>query len=611
MCKIFKLRPCAAGEAPFDHGAEGPDEAKATSSADPAGPPPGAGAAGETGVPPQKDAAAPAAVRLDPLRISGEPNMQTPACVLAEIAEMQGRPRPAPRSPQERQALLGEVRGRAAEELAVPLDREALRRLAGYVNGSIRWKWRELWAGYQELEAQGRPFGSKDGPSLGQLRLTVAAAEVGRPEPGKSTLTASFLFRLLAWLGAPLPISSTPADLKELAVAHLAGYGAFCSALQLLRASADPGEGMVFALPLTAEVAIKLASGRMGLDLGWAGDALVAFYELSAKGLSGEVAALRARNSRLCELDHVFNPALSYTKPQLRAFAKALGLPGGASQKEVADATAGETFWPGWFPTIGNEQTPFALDEVAKLPPEELICFGRVRERLAACSFAELADFLAAQEVPCVPPAPAPAAAPPAPAAPMTPAQVRRLRALVREAPFSEAKRRIAAELGRLADRVTKDDAAVGGLRAAYAVRPKEVAAFLEQLFVLAMTMRGWSGRRDEALPLAEVRNASESTVEIRTWRAIALLEGNAKACGADVQALPLVQHLGETYVRYTSPGGGATIRERLEIVEHDKANIHSCIRMTSNMMGWAALYYMEMLGLKRPIRVEEMKTVA
>jgi hypothetical protein len=595
---------------------------------------------------------------LDPLRISGVLSLQTPICVLVDVAQSQTSEDFSPVSgPGQSRASRDSAAPPSAEELHVPSARDgwvralaarkplvldssslelgSLKHLARYVDPSRSWRYDELWTAFLELEAQARPFGSDCGRvpewrpaaapfSLCQLRQLVAEAEVGRPAPGKKTLTVSFLYRLAAWLGAPLALDIAPEDLKTLVLSYLAGYGPHMASLLILRGlggtAAGPGRA-TYALPQTREAAIALAAERFALDLGWLDDPVIAYVELMANGMSGAVTALKNRNSRLCELGHVFNPVLrkAYPKDMIRTFLRELGLPSTARKEELAAAVESVTFWPGWYPSIGNPggQTTVTMEPIASIPSQELICFGKVRERLTAFTYEELADFLHQQDTPCMM---ADGKTPP-----LSRAQIRRL-ALLTRAQEGQAensaggvpalKRRVSLELNRLSDRLTSADAVVAAMVAAFTGKcAKAVAAALRRLFILAMVMRGWDKKPQTPLPLVNAATAEENdpVVDIRTWREIEKLEQLSRHTGFDFLALPMVRNLTGSYERYTAADGGVTLRERLAIVKQGEttSNVHSCIHITSNLFAWSALFYMGKLGIKQPIAVGELQSVA
>lgn len=595
------------------------------------------------------------AVVLDPLKISGPLSLLTPICVLAEVIECYPEERQPGESyedlaaPSVRASWIEALSRRAAVELPVPLTEAARGQLAYFVNSAIHWKYPDLWAAFQELRRQSKELvageidaargasrrDSSPAPSccgeepsrvadvgsarltLPQLREMVEGAEVSRPFPGKKTLTASFLYRAATWLGVPLsPFVGAP-DLKKAVLAYLGGYGSAMAATLILKAEDRPASVDRYLLPKTDRAAVELAAENYSLDLSFVDDPTAAYLELMSKGISGEVADLKARNAHLCNLDFVYNPELNYayTKSALANFARSFGIEYPRSDSDsaapsrlrssLAAALASNHFWEGWYPAISNKQTPFALEEVENLPSDRILCFGSPRDGLVAYTYAEVSEFMHNQET-------ASMLAPGGGVRPLEKGQVSRLAWLLKkDGGDLGAKRRISMELARLSESVVKGEQAVAAMFREFGqseARAKQIGDFLERLFVLAMVMRGWDGKKSSQLPLREpIGSEDDPLTHERTSRALVKLESSG-----GLLDLPLLRNLSGTFQRYTASGGGATIRERLKIVRSDSdTNYQSCIRMTSNVLAWTSLYYMGRLGLKAPIKTEELRSVA
>lgn len=148
-------------------------------------------------------------------------------------------------------------------------------------------------------------------------------------------------------------------------------------------------------------------------------------------------------------------------------------------------------------------------------------------------------------------------------------------------------------------------------------LRKRHISEAITKLQDLAMYMRGWSGTGELPIAVAIVPSYEQVNVEIRVNGAIGNFE---LACsflgpiGEQILDLPMYKyHRGGQFIPCNSVEEGLTIGQRINIVKdgESSSSIHSCIRLTSNLLASTCVFYEELLGLSHRYRIENLAMIS
>lgn len=140
--------------------------------------------------------------------------------------------------------------------------------------------------------------------------------------------------------------------------------------------------------------------------------------------------------------------------------------------------------------------------------------------------------------------------------------------------------------------------------------REDKITKILLSLFHLSLYMRGWDGEskwpiRDEDIPRftdAEYEIKKRKSVK-RTFRQVEYLN---KIITDEIATLPLVRYYNDRYELSKDFQQGATIGERLKIVQDDLI-INACIGMSSNWFLHTSYFYLETIDMEPNINIADV----
>lgn len=274
-----------------------------------------------------------------------------------------------------------------------------------------------------------------------------------------------------------------------------------------------------------------------------------------------------------------------------------------------------DNFYCGVYPEISNEETPIAFDEVESLEPGSIICYGVRRESLTAFNIEEIVDhFRTTQNF----------SHPTNPRATLTPRSIQKLKTIARdEGTASESVQSLKQELLRIIEEVellvSGTSSQVRRFRDTYLElspgKQESIRRIFTKLLHLAMYMRGWEGGSNP-YPIGSAPVDDQHQVNIRVTVALNDFEDSCNALkseGRTILNLPLLKYRGGEFRAIRTEAEGRTIQERLNIVKrgNQTGNIHSCIRMTSNVLAASAYRYLILTGQRAPFTISELRQIS
>lgn len=138
----------------------------------------------------------------------------------------------------------------------------------------------------------------------------------------------------------------------------------------------------------------------------------------------------------------------------------------------------------------------------------------------------------------------------------------------------------------------------------------------LNNLVEMTMYMRGWRSKNKsetkENYPLINTSVFNQTNVDINTNLAIHKFEESCLAFPLFLN-LPLYRYIDGKYVASSTKESGLTIGQRLNIVKlgYSSDNVSACIRITSNLFGASAHYYLQLLGVELPFDIKELRYIS
>lgn len=143
------------------------------------------------------------------------------------------------------------------------------------------------------------------------------------------------------------------------------------------------------------------------------------------------------------------------------------------------------------------------------------------------------------------------------------------------------------------------------------------IVKILKLILVLAMYMRGWNGKsvlpiKDKDIPRFTDQDYERKKLKAnkRSFQTIEKLKNLTRnKIGQDILELPLLEFFNGKFKISTEFQQGATIGERLKIIEQDLI-INACIGMSSNWLLASAYFYLDAISMKPDFNIQDADRV-
>jgi hypothetical protein len=335
-------------------------------------------------------------------------------------------------------------------------------------------------------------------------------------------------------------------------------------------------------------------------------------------------------NPNLLDLNLYFNPYFPkefYLQETLEHHLSLSSYPGhefiGMSDYEILqELSLKENFHIGWHPYIINYESPIFLENIQDIESQEIICYGTLYEnKLNFTTWKELNQlfqntkiFTNPFELNSV----------------FNKYKIKRLVLLgnfILNASYdyqylfenfdSNGKQEIKECLETIEEIFFKERLESDGFleyKNTFDQSPKELQTIfqitLHKLFLVSMFMRGWSGEADDPFPIEEIPYYDQEKTEKNTIESIFDLDvWNKKTLGVFYN-FPLMIWKNE-FIKSALNEQGLTIGDRIEMVKNgENANISSCIRMTSNVLGSTYCFYSKLFGFNSKFKIENLRHI-
>ena len=282
-------------------------------------------------------------------------------------------------------------------------------------------------------------------------------------------------------------------------------------------------------------------------------------------------------------------------------------------------AHTSETFYQGLLPLTKKEATIIDLDELSEVPYGQLLSYGQIDVSLYPITILELIDLLTANQN---------FTSPFGSEKVFSRTSIKKLKNILSSPHGSDYHIKIDTETflirKKLFDLITEieltnDDASkmlVSTYKNGSYSTKKYIENMLDILLVLGMNMRGWIGTGDYPIREAPVPYSREGFVAVSVTQSIAKYKNERdknKNIGDIIDRLPLVKYKDEEYLVSKNKDDGFTIGERVEIVIKGKDNptVYSCIRMSSNFICSSVHKYSLILGLPAPFDIFKLRHIS
>ena len=278
-----------------------------------------------------------------------------------------------------------------------------------------------------------------------------------------------------------------------------------------------------------------------------------------------------------------------------------------------------ENFYQGLLPLTKKGATVIDLDELSEIPYGQLLSYGQIDVSLYPITISELIDlFYSNQNF----------TSPFGSEKVFTRTSIKKLKGILSSPHGSDYRVKIDNETFLLRKKLfdliteielTNDDASkmlVSTYKNGNYSTRKHIENLLNILLVLGMNMRGWMGKGDYPIREAPVPYDREIEVALLVTQSIAKYKNECnknKHIGDMINKLPLVKYKDEEYLVSKNKDDGFTIGERVEIVIKGKDNptIYSCIRMSSNFICSSVHKYSLILGLPSPFDIFKLRHIS
>jgi hypothetical protein len=274
-------------------------------------------------------------------------------------------------------------------------------------------------------------------------------------------------------------------------------------------------------------------------------------------------------------------------------------------------------FYIGIYPEIQNDTTPVYWEELKRIKPSLILCYGERYNQLTAFSFQEWIDHIqhtkSFQNLQCR-------------EEDLSSSTIKDLKRLLNEyidgTNFKVAKsvRSIYKELLHAIEDVEFINASASKtIRKFYdkyisleSKQQDEIVTILQLLLKIGLTMRGWDSETTH-YPIEEALVEDNLLVDKRTGDTLHEYNSCESKFIADVNRLPLLNYRNGKYDFSSSINEGYTIGERMDIVVQGNRtdNIHSCIRMTSNWFVSSAYRYLTLLKQEVPFDISKLRQIS
>lgn len=372
--------------------------------------------------------------------------------------------------------------------------------------------------------------------------------------------------------------------------------------------------------PRNNREAIALASCNYGVNLFYASNPVKEYYAILLVGISKyepvdpAMKQIYEKNPNLI-YTRVFEPRIPlefYTKGLLTAVENEGYLRDNLRESPyelLQMAYVSETFHMGWFPNIGNTETPFNLEEVNQLNSEDLICFGCRADNLVALDIAEITAMLSQNSnfrnnIPGF-------------RGFFSDIAIRKLR-LICQYLGTVKSTECFREIDAIESLISTASENLNKFAKAYAVLDLEqqncIQVVLKNLLELSMYMRGWDGVSPETYPIVKAPVDNQNIVDVRVTEAIYKFETSMDSSPLknQIRVLPLIKYDHGRFTVSNDTENGRTLGERINIMKRGENanNINSCIRLSSNWFAASCYRYHQVIKLPVPFEIENLRYI-
>jgi len=377
--------------------------------------------------------------------------------------------------------------------------------------------------------------------------------------------------------------------------------------------------------PKTNEGAVILAAINYYIDISKSNSPINEYIELRHNGLNYEpidkwFKYWFVKNRDLFDLRKTFNPLFPhkiYNQVLLLNLANNYGY--NINDKNYINhyeflqlAYISETFYQGLLPLTKKGITIIDLDELSEVPYGQLLSYGQIDISLYPITISELIDLFTSNQN---------FTSPFGSEKMFSRTSIKKLKGILSSPHGSDYHIKIDTETflirKKLFDLITEieltnDDASkilVSTYKNGNYSTKKYIENILGILLIFGMNMRGWMGTGDYPISEAPVPYNKEIEVALLVTQSIAKYKKERdknKNIGNMIDKLPLVKYKDGEYLISKNKDDGFTIGERIEIVIKGKDNptVYSCIRMSSNFICSSVHKYSLILGLPAPFDI-------
>lgn len=388
-------------------------------------------------------------------------------------------------------------------------------------------------------------------------------------------------------------------------------------------------------IPKTDDGCIVLAAINYYIDISKSQCPIEEYIELKHKGLNYKPIDKWLRywfdkNPNLFDLKRTFNPLFSqglYNQNQLLELIKYEGYINykgtmlSRSYEILQLAYVSETFYLGLLPLTKNEMTIVDLDNLSDIPYGQLLSYGQIDVSLNAITISELIDLFTANNN---------FTSPFGPGKVFSSLSINKLKNILSypHGPIVHIKINdetlfIRKKLYNLISEIQliNNDEASQRFSSLYRnsnhSNKESIKNLLNIILELGMNMRGWLGEGDYPLKEQNASNTVDNnpTVALRVTDSMRIYKRERDKLGEiglEIDRLPLVRYRDGEYQLSTSSLDGYTIGERIKIAKKgvDNPSMYSCVRMSSNWICSSAHKYLLILGLPSPFDIFKLEHI-
>lgn len=598
---------------------------------------------------------------LSRLKITGDPTLETPRCVIDEIWEVHGDVQPTPTDIR----VIIQHASTTVSVLRDIQDEKSLSHIAGFLNPFCRWDREPLNKAFNFVQKFMGPVSS----SISELGLITSEFTIGQQTPeSPQSLNACVLYRLCVGNGMKLQRSTTIIQMASMVRLLVSSqhdlifkvFGDFSSfdtsmlnkllinAIGLHNISINSSLGdrpdrklndhklinelydhLTDVTKLRKRIpwpsnneAIILAAITYRIDISESKHPVEEWTRMNSRPINNYIPVDKnmARNynsnSDIYNLTKTFNPFFSdkIYGPILQSLFVDEGYePADLSNYENVYASLyvayiTPTFYFGWYPEIINPETPIERNVIGDIPQRFLVSFGTRSHGLTAFTLEELAEVfkhsksfinpLEIQERVNFP------------TIAMNKlkkycqkhAEDMKLRTYKRDLlDVMTSIESMSTELGRKFSDITKD------------IDKKDITDLLDHLFKIAMYMRGWDGKASK-YPIEAAPVHNQDIIDNNVSQSISAYNSkcNSSISNKRFNDLPLLSYVDGKFIQADS-NQGLTIGGRLTIVMGgiESSNVNACIRLTSNWFAATSHYYKRLTGGISDFDIDKLRSIS